>query len=195
MPKYSFNNEYDIVIWTFSYLLHRFEDSGNLFAAQCIWWIASLIKLTNVVAYYHLHKIFPSEHHNQPKESSVSNTRDSRTTKQNWDISPLDLNEAKESVDRDIESVLSDHELEQCSKSDSDNIDTRTQAVVSETHQYLSESRRLRELHLLQHRSNPIRTRKQHTSSSASSGGQKLKDRQNHINSLERSKKYSNIEF
>jgi hypothetical protein len=195
MPKHSFDNKYNIVIWTFSHLLHGFEDSANLFVAQCIWWIASLVKLTDVLAYYHQYNIFVSEYLNRLRESSISNTWDSPTTIQNRDISPLDLPLAEELAVSNNEPVSLDPGLEECSELDSDYVDTRIQTVVSKTNQYLTESRRLRELHQLQQRSNPIRTRKQRATASASRGCQELKDRQDLINSLGRSKDYINIEL
>jgi len=195
MPKYSFDNEYDILIWTFSYLLHRFEDSKNVFAAQCIWWIAGLVELTDVLVYFHRYNIFPSEYHNQLKESSTNNKRDSPTTGQNRDISPLDLASIEVLPVSNTESVASNSGPEESSQSDSDYVDTRVQRVVSETNQYLAESRRLRHLHRLQQRSNPIQTSKQLAATSASKGGQKPKDRRSLINSLDKSKDYSNVEL
>jgi hypothetical protein len=61
---HTFNNEHDILIWSFSYPIRRFEDSQNLFAAQCVWWLVSLTNLTDLVEYYCHYRTFPSDYNN-----------------------------------------------------------------------------------------------------------------------------------
>jgi hypothetical protein len=186
MPLHSFNNEHDIVVWTLSYLLHRFEDSRNLFAAQCVWWVASLIQLTDILVYYHRYNIFPSEYQNQFEESSVSNTRKSPEIVPERDIPPLELTPGRAIavVDTALTSGSSEHRED--SEFDSEDINVRIQTVVGGTDQYLVESRRLRELHQLQHHSNPIKERKQRVTRGS---------RQDLIDSLHSTRHYNNSEL
>jgi len=37
MVNLKFNNEYDVILFTLSVLLNRFEKDDGLFVAQCIW--------------------------------------------------------------------------------------------------------------------------------------------------------------
>jgi len=43
-----------------SLLLDHFKKDDQLFAAQCIWWLASIIQFTEILVYYRHYKIFPS---------------------------------------------------------------------------------------------------------------------------------------
>jgi len=52
MTKREFINKYDIIIYAFFLLIQRFREEDNLFAAQCIWWLASIIQYTEVLTYY-----------------------------------------------------------------------------------------------------------------------------------------------
>jgi len=45
-----------------SLLLDWFKKANQLFAAQCIWWLASIIQFTEVLIYYHQYNIFPSDY-------------------------------------------------------------------------------------------------------------------------------------
>jgi len=62
MVNHDFDNDYDMLLWAFSTLLDRFEKADKLFAAQCIWWLASIIQLSEILSYYRQYTIFPSEY-------------------------------------------------------------------------------------------------------------------------------------
>jgi len=62
MVNHTFDNDYDVILWAFSALLDRFEKEDESFAAQCIWWLASIIQFTEILTYYRQYKIFPSEY-------------------------------------------------------------------------------------------------------------------------------------
>jgi len=61
MVEHKFNNEYDIILHALSLLLDHFEKDDQLFAAQWIWWLASIIQFTEILTYYRHYKIFPSD--------------------------------------------------------------------------------------------------------------------------------------
>jgi len=56
-----FNNEYDVILFTLSILLDRFEKEDQLFAPQCIWWLASLLQFMEILIYYWRYKVFLSD--------------------------------------------------------------------------------------------------------------------------------------
>ena len=75
MVLHKFNNDYDVILWAVSALLDRFNKEDKLFAAQCIWWLASIIQFTEILSYYQgiiqfteilsyyqVYKIFPSDY-------------------------------------------------------------------------------------------------------------------------------------
>jgi hypothetical protein len=62
MTIYKFDNEYDVLLFRFSLLVDRFLRDDNLFAAQCVWWLAKIIQYTEVLQYYRLYKILPSKY-------------------------------------------------------------------------------------------------------------------------------------
>jgi hypothetical protein len=119
MPSYNFDNEYDVLLFGFSILIDWFSGDNNLFAAQCIWWIASLIGCTNVLRYYRQYKTFPSKH-----AETQNNTTEIITERNlgipNSDIPELDLNQVSEDSESSLDS------------SDND--------VVSSTEQFLQRS-------------------------------------------------------
>jgi len=55
-------NDYDILLCALSLVLDRFEKEDQSFAAQCIWWLASIIHFTEILIYYRHDKIFPSDY-------------------------------------------------------------------------------------------------------------------------------------
>jgi len=91
-----FNNKYDEILWTFSPLLDRFEKEDQLFPAQSIWWIASVIQFTEILTYYRHYKISPGDsvrnNNTSPEEST---TADSCMPTEA--IPKLDLNRTSES--------------------------------------------------------------------------------------------------
>jgi len=61
MTTREFTNHYHIIIYALFLLIHGFKKEDNIFAAQCIWWLASIIQYTEVLTYYFDYQIFPSE--------------------------------------------------------------------------------------------------------------------------------------
>jgi len=174
MSHYNFKNEYDVIVWSFSYLLHRFEDSNNLFAAQCIWWLANLVDLKNILSYYHQHKILHSEHQSQPSEQ-IGNLQSIQQTQiaDYRDISPLSLDANKTSVTSNIPNVNSEESSEENHK---DSSEDQFNKVENNAEKFLEESRRLRDLHQLRVKQtrNIIQTRKQRTAVDAIRRGASL---------------------
>ena len=62
MVEHMFNNEYDIILCALSLFLDHFEEEDQVFAAQCIWWIAGIMQFTEILTYYRHSKVFPSEY-------------------------------------------------------------------------------------------------------------------------------------
>jgi len=62
MIGHNLNNEYDVIVYTLSVLLDRLETEDQLSAAQCIWWLASIIQFTEILIYYRRYKVFPSDY-------------------------------------------------------------------------------------------------------------------------------------
>jgi hypothetical protein len=67
--------------------MDRFERTQSLFAAQYIWWLASIIQFTEVLSYYRHYKTFPSEY--VTLESQKKSTQDQ-------DMSDHDLNDVSD---------------------------------------------------------------------------------------------------
>jgi hypothetical protein len=68
---YVFTNDHDIIIFIFSRFIDDFEKNDQLFAAQCIWWLANLIQFTEVLTYFRHYRIFPSEYKESTEEATV----------------------------------------------------------------------------------------------------------------------------
>ena len=62
MTGYKCENEYNIIIDPSSCLLDHFQMEDTLFAAQWIWWLASIIQYTEVLIYYRVYTTIPSEY-------------------------------------------------------------------------------------------------------------------------------------
>jgi len=60
MPEDKFDNEYDVIIFALSTILDQLERQDQLFAAQCIWWLASIIQYMEILLFYRQYQIFPS---------------------------------------------------------------------------------------------------------------------------------------
>jgi len=60
MPGHKFNNEYDMIIFALSTILNQLERQNQIFAAQCIWWLASIIQYMEILLFYWRYQIFPS---------------------------------------------------------------------------------------------------------------------------------------
>ena len=62
MVVHKFNTEYNIILCTFSILLDQFKKEDQIIAAQCIWWLASIIEVTEILIYYRQYRLFPSDY-------------------------------------------------------------------------------------------------------------------------------------
>jgi len=60
MIRQPFDNDSDITVYAFSLLIRRFNKEDNIFAARCIWWLASIIQYTEIFKFYLESQIFPS---------------------------------------------------------------------------------------------------------------------------------------
>lgn len=57
-----FNHDYDVILCHLSLLLDQFEKGNQLFTALCIWWLASMIRFTEILFDYRYFTIFPSHY-------------------------------------------------------------------------------------------------------------------------------------
>jgi len=64
MVEHKFNTNNYSTLFALSLLLDRFEKDDQLFAAQCVWWLASIIQSTEILLCDQNYKIFPSEYIN-----------------------------------------------------------------------------------------------------------------------------------
>jgi len=62
MVAHKLNNEYDVKLCALSLFLDQFQKEDKLFAAQCVWWLATVIQYTEILSYYQCHKISPSKY-------------------------------------------------------------------------------------------------------------------------------------
>jgi len=60
MPEHKFDNEYDVIIFALSAILDQLEKKDHIFAAQCIWWLTSIIQYTEILLFYRQYNIFLS---------------------------------------------------------------------------------------------------------------------------------------
>ena len=75
MFTHGFNNMYNIRLCALSLLLDHFDREDQLFAAQYIWWLASIIQFTELLIYYCHYKVFPSGNSNDVVVSPLPNPR------------------------------------------------------------------------------------------------------------------------
>jgi len=62
IDEHRFNNKYDIILCTLCLLLDRIDREDQLFAAQWIWWLASINPFTEILMYNHYYKGLRSEY-------------------------------------------------------------------------------------------------------------------------------------
>lgn len=60
MNDQTFANEYDIIVCALALLLRQFENEDKWFAAQCIWWLVSIIQYTEILKYHLEYNPYPS---------------------------------------------------------------------------------------------------------------------------------------
>jgi len=106
MTTREFTNDYDIIIYAFFLLIHWFKKEDNIFVAQCIWWLASIIQYTEVLTYYFDYQIFPSEYLRDCIVTPLLQKDNSGTIVPDSDIPEIDLH-----LNSDIEDQLSGEEL------------------------------------------------------------------------------------
>jgi len=52
MPEHKFDNQYNVIIFALSTILDQLERINQSFAAQCVWWLASIIQYTEILLFY-----------------------------------------------------------------------------------------------------------------------------------------------
>jgi len=62
MVERKITNNYDMIGCTFALLLRCFKEEDNWFAAQCIWWLASIIQYIELLRFHLEYNTFPSEY-------------------------------------------------------------------------------------------------------------------------------------
>jgi len=62
MVEHKFNNKYNMILCAVSLLLDRFDKEHQVFAAECIWWLACIIKVTEILVYYRHNETFLSDY-------------------------------------------------------------------------------------------------------------------------------------
>lgn len=87
----TFNNKYNVILLTLSKLLDCFKKQDQLFAAHCVWWLASIIQFTEVLIYYRQYKIFLSDYLNNLVVTPLDQCREIINKVPDSDISDLQL--------------------------------------------------------------------------------------------------------
>jgi len=59
MPEHKFDNKYDMIIFVLSTILDQLERKDQIFAAQCVWWLASIIQYMEILLFHRRFNIFP----------------------------------------------------------------------------------------------------------------------------------------
>jgi len=103
MREHKFNNEYDAILCPFSLLLDCFGKEDQLFAAQYIWWLASIIQFTEILIYYRDYKVYTSDY---VKNLVVTPLAENRKVSPKSEISVLDIEKDDSQGDPDYSSVL-----------------------------------------------------------------------------------------
>jgi len=93
MTERKFHNDYNIIVCAISLLLRQFQKEDNIFAAQCIWWLASIIRYTEISKFYLEYQIFPSDYIRDCVISPLPNQDMKERIFPDSDIPDLDLAE------------------------------------------------------------------------------------------------------
>jgi len=64
MVKHKFNDKYEVILCALWLILDCSDMEDRVFAAMCIWWLASIIQFTDILLYYRHTKIFPPDYLN-----------------------------------------------------------------------------------------------------------------------------------
>jgi len=62
MTRQTLDNDHYIIVYAFSLLIRCFKEEDYFFAAQCIWWLTSMVQNTKIFRLYLEYQIFPSEY-------------------------------------------------------------------------------------------------------------------------------------
>jgi len=93
MTKQTFENDYDIIVFVFALLTRRFQREDNIFAAQCIWWLAGIIQYKEILRFYFEYQVFPSEYIKDCVVTPLPERTSEEIAIPDDDISELDLAE------------------------------------------------------------------------------------------------------
>jgi len=91
MTEQKFTNNHDIIVFALSLLLRQFQKEDKLFAAPCIWSLASIIQYTEILKYYLEYQIFPSDYIRDCVVSPLRNRDTKETIIPDSDIPELQL--------------------------------------------------------------------------------------------------------
>jgi len=91
MVKHKFNTKYYIILCAFSLLLDCFTKEEQLFAAQCVWWLASIIEFTDILTYHHHCKIFPLDYLNNVVVTPLPGCSNQRLSVPETNVPALDI--------------------------------------------------------------------------------------------------------
>ena len=106
MNERKLTNDHDIIVYTLFLSIRWFQKEDNIFAAQCVWWLASIIQYTEILNYYVQYQTFPSEYVRDCILTPLPSCDNEGTIIPESDIPVLNLNR-----DSDIEEQLSEEEL------------------------------------------------------------------------------------
>jgi len=62
MTDKEFANDYDIIVYAFALLIRPSQKEYNIFAAQCIWWLASIIQCMERLRFDFEYHVFSSQY-------------------------------------------------------------------------------------------------------------------------------------
>jgi len=99
MVEQPFTNEYDIIVCTLALLLRWFQQEDNLFAAQCIWWLASIIQYTEILKFHLQYNTYPSIYVKDLKVTPLICHIDKRDLIEETNIPELDLDHTSDTVE------------------------------------------------------------------------------------------------
>lgn len=95
-------------------LLDHFEKDDQLFAAQCIWWLTSKIKFTEILIYYRHYRILPSDYVHNLDVSPLPERAKVGSMIQGSQIQALDINESEIESSSGLERVSPIAQRNQC---------------------------------------------------------------------------------
>ena len=92
MTERLFANNYDIIMCALSLLIRQFQKEENIFAAQCIRWLASIIQYMEILRFLLGYQTYPSEYIRNWIVTPLPNQDNEGTIIPVSDIPALDLN-------------------------------------------------------------------------------------------------------